>query len=102
MMPQLPQSTFPYTGMLSGLAMMHGGFAILVVMPIAGQVTGRFQPKYLMVLGLMGIALAMWYSTTLTPDASFDYFAWVRVYQTVGLPFLFIPINTVAYFIPID
>jgi DHA2 family multidrug resistance protein len=39
----------------------------------------------------------MWYSTTLTPDASFDYFAWVRVYQVVGLPFLFIPINTVAY-----
>jgi DHA2 family multidrug resistance protein len=39
----------------------------------------------------------MWYSTTLTPDASFSYFAWVRVYQMVGLPFLFIPINTVAY-----
>jgi len=96
-MPQLLQTTFPYTAMLSGLAMMPGGLAMLVVMPIAGQVTGRFQPKYLMTLGLIGIALSMWYSTTLTPDASFDYFAWVRVYQTVGLPFLFIPINTVAY-----
>jgi MFS transporter, DHA2 family, multidrug resistance protein len=83
--------------MLSGLAMMPGGLAMLVVMPIVGQVTGRFQPKYLMTLGLIGIALSMWYSTTLTPDASFDYFAWVRVYQTIGLPFLFIPINTVAY-----
>ena len=60
-------------------------------MPIAGQVTGRFQPKYLMVLGLTGIALSMWYSTSLTPDASFDYFGWVRVYQMIGLPFLFIP-----------
>jgi MFS transporter, DHA2 family, multidrug resistance protein len=96
-MPQLLQTTFPYTAMLSGLAMMPVGLAMLVVMPIAGQVTGRFQPKYLMTLGLIGIALSMWYSTTLTPDASFDYFAWVRVYQTVGLPFLFIPINTVAY-----
>ena len=96
-MPQLLQTTFPYTAMLSGLAMMPGGFAMLIVMPIAGQVTGHFQPKYLMTIGLMGIALSMWYSTSLTPDASFDYFAWVRVYQTVGLPFLFIPINTVAY-----
>ncbi len=61
------------------------------------MVTGRFQPKYLMVLGLTGIALSMWYSTSLTPDASFDYFGWVRVYQMIGLPFLFIPINTVAY-----
>ena len=96
-MPQLLQTTFPYTAMLSGLAMMPGGLAMLFVMPIAGQVTGRFQPKYLMTLGLVGIALSMWYSTSLTPDASFDYFAWIRVYQTIGLPFLFIPINTVAY-----
>jgi DHA2 family multidrug resistance protein len=50
-----------------------------------------------MALGLTGIALSMWYSTSLTPDASFDYFAWVRVFQTIGLPFMFIPINTVAY-----
>ena len=96
-MPQLLQTAFPYTAMLSGLAMMPGGIAMLVVMPIAGVVTGHFQPKYLMTLGLFGIALSMWYSTSLTPDASFDYFGWVRVYQMVGLPFLFIPINTVAY-----
>ncbi len=96
-MPQLLQTSFPYTAMLSGLAMMPGGLAMLVMMPIAGQITGRFQPKYLITLGLIGIALSMWYSTSLTPDASFDYFAWIRVYQTIGLPFLFIPINTVAY-----
>ena len=96
-MPQLLQTTFPYTAMLSGLAMMPGGLAMLVVMPVAGQASSHFQPKYLMVLGLTGIVLSMWYSTSLTPDASFDYFGWVRVYQTVGLPFLFIPINTVAY-----
>jgi MFS transporter, DHA2 family, multidrug resistance protein len=96
-MPQLLQTTFPYTATLSGLAMMPGGLAMLVVMPVAGQVSSRFQPKYLMVLGLTGIAVSMWYSTSLTPDASFDYFGWVRVYQTIGLPFLFIPINTVAY-----
>jgi DHA2 family multidrug resistance protein len=96
-MPQLLQTTFTYTAMLSGLAMMPGGIAMLVIMPIAGQVTGRIQPKYLMMIGLAGIALSMWYSTSLTPDASFDYFGWMRVYQMIGLPFMFIPINTVAY-----
>jgi MFS transporter, DHA2 family, multidrug resistance protein len=70
---------------------------MLVLMPVAGLVTGRFKPKFLLVLGLSGIALSMWHSTSLTPDASFDYFEWVRVYQMIGLPFLFIPINTVAY-----
>jgi MFS transporter, DHA2 family, multidrug resistance protein len=96
-MPQLLQTMFPYTAELSGLAMMPGGLAMLLVMPLAGQVTGYVQPKYLIVVGLAGIMLSMWHSTSLTPDASFDYFAWLRVYQTLGLPFLFIPINTVAY-----
>jgi DHA2 family multidrug resistance protein len=96
-MPQLLQTSFPYTAMLSGLAMMPGGIAMLIMMPIAGQITGHFQPKYLITVGLAGITLSMWYSTSLTPDASFDYFVWVRIYQVIALPFLFIPINTVAY-----
>jgi MFS transporter, DHA2 family, multidrug resistance protein len=96
-MPQLLQTGFPYTAELSGLAIMPGGLAMLLVMPIAGQVSGWLQPKYWIALGLGGIALAMWHSTTLVPDASFGYFAMIRVYQTIALPFLFIPINTIAY-----
>jgi DHA2 family multidrug resistance protein len=50
-----------------------------------------------MAIGLATIALAMWYSTSLTPDASFGYFVTMRIFQTIGLPFLFIPINSVSY-----
>ena len=95
--PQLMQTNFPYTAMLSGLAMMPGGLAMLLMMPLAGQIIPRMQPKYWMAIGFTIIALAMWYSTSLTPDASFGYFATVRVFQTVGMPFMFIPINSVAY-----
>ena len=96
-MPQLLQTGFPYTAELSGLAVMPGGLAMLVMMPIAGQVIGRMQPKYWIAIGLSAIALAMWYSTTLTPNASFGYFETIRVFQMIGLPFLFIPVNTIAY-----
>ena len=95
--PQLMQTNFPYTAMLSGLAMMPGGLAMLLMMPIAGQIIPRMQPKYWLAIGFTIIALAMWYSTSLTPDASFGYFATVRVFQVVGMPFMFIPINSVAY-----
>ncbi len=91
--PQLMQTNFPYTAMLSGLAMMPGGLAMLIMMPIIGQVAGRVQPKYLIATGFTIIAVAMWYSTSLVPDASFSYFAMIRVFQTVGMPFMFIPIN---------
>jgi MFS transporter, DHA2 family, multidrug resistance protein len=95
--PQLMQTNFPYTAMLSGLAMMPGGAAMLLMMPVAGQLVGRGQPKYWLTLGLTMIAISMWISTSLVPDASFSYFAWVRVAQTIGMPFMFIPINSVAY-----
>jgi DHA2 family multidrug resistance protein len=39
----------------------------------------------------------MWHMTSLTPQADFGYFAWARVYQMAGLPFLFIPITSVSY-----
>jgi MFS transporter, DHA2 family, multidrug resistance protein len=95
--PQLMQTNFPYTAMLSGLAMMPGGLAMLVLMPIIGQVAGRVEPKYMLAIGFSILALAMWYSTSLVPDASFSYFAIIRICQTVGMPFMFIPVNSVAY-----
>ena len=96
-LPQLLQTGFGYTAYLSGLALMPGGLSMLVVMPLAGQITNWVQPKYLIALGLAVIALAMWHMTSLSADVGFGYFAWARIYQMVGLPFLFIPINTAAY-----
>jgi DHA2 family multidrug resistance protein len=93
----LLQSGFDYSAYLSGLALMPGGLAMLLLMPAAGFISNVIQPKYLIALGMALIALAMWHMTSLMPGASFGYFAWSRVFQMIGLPFLFIPINTVAY-----
>jgi DHA2 family multidrug resistance protein len=76
---------------------MPGGLAMLLLMPLAGQIIPRMQPKYWLAIGFSIVALAMWYSTSLAPDASFGYFATMRVFQTIGMPFMFIPINSVAY-----
>ncbi len=96
-LPQLMQTGFGYTAYLSGLALMPGGIAMLVMMPLAGQVTNWVQPKYLIALGMAVIALAMWHMTSLDADVGFGWFSWARIYQMIGLPFLFIPINTAAY-----
>jgi MFS transporter, DHA2 family, multidrug resistance protein len=96
-MPQLLQTAFPYTAELSGIAMMPGGLAMLAMLPFAGRGTTVIQPKYLIAFGLGAIALAMWYATSLPPDASFGYFAVLRAYQMAPLPFVFIPVMTIAY-----
>lgn len=97
LLPQLLQTNFQYTAMLSGVALMPGGLAMLCMMPIAGQVTNLIQPKYWLAIAMAAIAAGMWHMTSLFPDASFGFFVWARVWQVIALPFLFIPINTLAY-----
>jgi DHA2 family multidrug resistance protein len=97
LLPQLLQTEYGYTAMLSGLALMPGGVAMLLMMPVSGQAPRYVQPKYLIVGGMAVVAVAMWHLTALSPNADFGFFAWARIYQMIGLPFLFIPITTVSY-----
>jgi DHA2 family multidrug resistance protein len=97
LLPQLVQTNFQYTATLSGLALMPGGMAMALMMPVVGSLSNRVALKYLIGFGLTLVALSMWHLTSLSPDANFDFFAWARVYQTVGLPFMFIPILSSSY-----
>jgi len=97
LMPQLVQTTYQYTSTLSGLVMMPGGLAMLLMMPVVGKLSSYVAPKYLLGFGLIIVVLAMWHSTSLAPESDFAFFSWARVFQTIGLPFLFIPIMSAAY-----
>jgi MFS transporter, DHA2 family, multidrug resistance protein len=97
LLPQLLQENFGYSATLSGLALMPGGVVMLILMPIAGRLTGMVQPKYLVALGMLLTAWGLYYMTSFSPDADFHFFAWARVLQMIGAPFLFIPITTISY-----
>jgi DHA2 family multidrug resistance protein len=97
LIPQLLQISFQYTATLSGLVLMPGGIAMLLVMPLVGFIANYIRPKYMIGFGMAVVALSMWHMMNLTSGADFSFFAWARVFQTVGLPFLFIPITAAAY-----
>src|ERR1700716_2866623 len=71
LLPQLVQTNFQYTATLSGLALMPGGLAMALMMPLVGFLSGRIAPRYLMAVGLTVGALSMWHLTSLGPDANF-------------------------------
>ncbi len=97
LIPQLLQEIYQYTATLSGLALMPGGFAMLLMMPVVGMLAAYVPTKYLIAGGMMAIAASMWYMTSLSGNADFSFYAWARVFQTVGLPFVFIPITSASY-----
>jgi DHA2 family multidrug resistance protein len=96
-LPQLLQEQYGYTATWAGLALMPGGLVMLLLMPVSSRLTNMMQPKYLIMGGMALVAMGLWHFTTLSPDADFRYFAWSRVFQMVGLPFLFLPITTASY-----
>lgn len=98
MMPQFLQTLAGYTSQVAGLAISGGGLALLIEMPIMGQLTRTIQARYLIAFGWFCLAVAMYYSTQrLDLTISFSAAAWLRVAQVIGMGFLFVPITLVAY-----
>lgn len=97
LLPQLLQTLMGYTAEQSGIAMSAGGVITLFCMPIVGFLIGRVDGRYLIMFGFASLAIALYHMATLNLQMNFGYAAMLRVYQSFGLAFLFVPINTLAY-----
>jgi MFS transporter, DHA2 family, multidrug resistance protein len=95
--PQLLQEVLGYTASSAGLALTAGGIATLIAMPIAGLLSDKIQPRFLIAGGLVVEALALWHMTSLNTEMSFEQAAMARVWQALPIPFLFIPLTHAAY-----
>jgi MFS transporter, DHA2 family, multidrug resistance protein len=98
MMPQFLQTLMGYTAESAGLVLSGAGLLILLEMPVVGQLTTKFPTKYIIAFGWLCLALGMYYSTKdIDLLISFKSAAWLRVAQSSGLGFLFVPITLAAY-----
>ena len=98
LVPQLAQELLRYDATTAGLTLGAAGVVSLVVMPIAGVVTGRLiEPRWLVFSALLGTAGALNYGSALSLDASFYHLSVSRMLQVVWLPFIFIPLSAVQF-----
>ncbi len=97
LIPQFLQSVEPYDATKAGMALTAGGVGTLFFMPVVGILSRKIQARYLITFGLLTQALAAWHLSGINAELSFTHAAWARVFQAIGLPFLFVPINTIAY-----
>lgn len=98
LLPQLTQTLLNYDATTAGLTLGVGGLVTLVIMPIAGVVTGRVvQPKWLILMGLAGTGWALLSGAWFDLDISFWNISILRLTQVVWLPFVFIPLSAVSY-----
>ena len=95
--PQLLQQVLGYTATDAGLALTAGGAAIMIMMPVAGILGNKVDPRLLIAFPLIVQSFALWNMSHLDTQISFAAAAKARMIQAVGLPFMFVPITAVAY-----
>jgi MFS transporter, DHA2 family, multidrug resistance protein len=98
LIPQLAQQTLGYTALLAGLLLSPGALAIIFLIPLVGRfLLPLVQTRYIIAFGFFSLGVALVIAHGITPDIDFVTLALLRVGQTFGLAFLFVPISTIAY-----
>ena len=98
LIPQFLQELMGYTAQQSGMVMSPGGLVLIAILPLIGMLMSRIQARWLIAAGFVISAWALYEMASINPQIDFWSATTYRIYQSVGLAFLFIPINTIAYF----
>src|SRR5579859_7743877 len=97
LLPQLAQQTLGYTALLSGLLLSPGGLVMIVLIPIISRILPKVQTRLLIALGFTLLSIALYHAHVMTPQIDFKNLMMIRIYQMVGLAFLFVPISMLAF-----
>ena len=101
LLPILVQTLMGYTAELSGLMLSPGAVATMFAMPLVGWLLGRYEARWLVIFGLLILALGMFQLSRLNLGADFWTLVDTWMVSRAGLAFLFVPINVLAfYFVP--
>ncbi|HUJ20594.1 MAG TPA: DHA2 family efflux MFS transporter permease subunit [Bryobacteraceae bacterium] len=101
MLPIFLQTLMGYNATLSGEVISPGGIAIILMMPIVGRLVGKMDPRPLVIFGLSISALGLIQMAHFNLYIDYRTAVIARIVQSVGLAFLFIPINVTAFaFVP--
>ncbi len=92
LLPIFLQTLLGYPALESGLALSPRGLGSLVMMPIVGQLTNRFDPRKLIALGLAVGGWTMFSLSNLNLNAGYWDIFWPQVIQGGAMAFLFIPL----------
>ncbi len=98
LLPQYLQVWMGYSAMDAGMVLSPGAIVFVCLMPVVGPLMARLDPRYLIAFGFTVLSVALYHlSKTLYPGIDFSTAVWLRIYLSIGLAFLFVPINTVVY-----
>jgi DHA2 family multidrug resistance protein len=68
------------------------------MMPVVGLLLAKIEARWLVIFGLLISSYGLFLMTDFDLNIDFRHAVEARVVQSLGLPFLFVPINTMAFY----
>jgi DHA2 family multidrug resistance protein len=98
LLPQYLQVWMGWSAQQAGEALSPGGVMVILLLPLVGRLVSRFDPRLLIAFGFTVLSVALFHMAhTLYPGVDFRTAILLRVFQSCGIAFLFVPINTLVY-----
>lgn len=97
LIPQFLQLLMGYPAQLAGEVLSLGSLTVVILLPLVGFLVSRIDARYLIAFGFVISGVALLKLTEINLGIDFRTATLWRVYQSIGLAFLFVPINTISY-----
>jgi MFS transporter, DHA2 family, multidrug resistance protein len=81
----------------TGLLMVPRGIGTMVAMMAAGRLTNRIDPRLLMFIGVVMLAISFWQMSGWTPAVSAWSMSVTTIVQGCGLGLVFVPLQVIAF-----
>lgn len=98
LLPILMQTLMGYSAMQSGLVLLPGGAIMIAILPIVGFLLGKFEARWLVVVGLTITASGLFMMSHFDLQMGMWTLVTVWIVSRAGVAFLFVPINVIAFY----
>jgi DHA2 family multidrug resistance protein len=85
-----------YDALMIGETVFVSGVAMFLTAPLAGRLSAKVDPRYMLIVGFLLFAAGTYWLTYITKDWDFWELFWPQVFRGVGLMLSIVPINNIA------
>ncbi len=98
LLPQYLQVLMGYSAQQAGMAISPGGLVVIALLPLVGRLVSKVDTRWMVAFGFTVMSLSLFYMAhTIDLQMDFATAVKVRAFQSVGMAFLFVPIQTISY-----
>ncbi|MCF1740891.1 DHA2 family efflux MFS transporter permease subunit [Paradevosia shaoguanensis] len=97
LLPPLLQNLMGYSVIFTGMLMAPRGLATMLSMMIVGRLSGKVDPRILMLFGAVLMTYSLWEMTAFNLQMDYWPIVWTGALQGFGMGFVFVPLSSMAF-----